>query len=785
MSGPRATSDSKVNELVDAYEYDKNNWLDIRQQAAKDMRFVSGDPWDEEDKELRGDDRPTVAPEEMSQYRNQVVNALMSNPRGAKFSPAGNGADSRGAEFYQNKWREIEYRSHAPQQYVTVADHVLQRSYGFLRLNTAYASPRSANQDLWLEAFHDPDMCLPDTDCDTVDGSQATRFTAFQWIDHAEFRRKYPTAKTQNFSDFQATKKEWVQGSKILRAEVWRLEPTARKLFLVTPNAAPASRPGQVLGLGGQPAPPRNLQAFEDELPDLRAKWGGLTTRFLRDVDYPKIKQYFTNGIEILSEHDWAGLNIPIVYCFGKVLYVPRGGRSEKVILSMTRFGRDPWKAYCYACSQELEVLGMVPKAPLLAVAGQFDGYEDDVEQVMYSPKAYLYYKARTQATGDALLGPPIPLDYPVGQHLQALELVKEGFRRAIQSAMGANFLPTDAQKQNEKSGTALKKIDDVATQGTYHFVYAYDSMIRRAAVIGEDLMTPLFNYSGETAWRTADEKAEIVNINTGDPKNSYNTDGSYGVTVSTGPSNDSMRDAGEEFVNTMIDSIGEWMPVLGADRCAALLAILIRMRQAQLGPLAQQLADLVEPQQYKTEDGKPPDPRLLALQAQNQQLTQELQKLGFVIQTKQVEGQNKLQIARENNAATSFDKAADREVKLAIAELASKVERLSLFLDERGRVGIQQHDAMESRLQRTHEAQESAQDRVEAGRQREHERQTGALDRAHAVATGAAEAASAGVEQEREHAHQDQQRAAGARDALELQAASQPPEPPGGAGGQ
>ncbi len=59
------------------------------------------------------------------------------------------------------------------------------------------------------------------------------------------------------------------------------------------------------------------------------------------------------------------------------------------------------------------------------------------------------------------------------------------------------------------------------------------------------------------------------------------------------------------------------------------------------------------------------------------------------------------LQLARENNASKeriaqldADNRAKDREVKLAVAELGAKVERLQLFVEERARVGDQQHEA-------------------------------------------------------------------------------------------
>ena len=57
--------------------------------------------------------RPCLSSDELNQYINQSVNGVRQNPRAVHFAPTGNGANDKGAEFYQNHTREIEYRSHA------------------------------------------------------------------------------------------------------------------------------------------------------------------------------------------------------------------------------------------------------------------------------------------------------------------------------------------------------------------------------------------------------------------------------------------------------------------------------------------------------------------------------------------------------------------------------------------------------------------------------------------------------------------------------------------------
>lgn len=672
-----------LTEIRERKEYAQSAWQDIRREAAVDMAYVSGDPWDADDKKQRKN-RPTIAPEEMGQYFNQVINHLWANPRGMKFSPVGNGASAAGARFYQNKAREIEYRSHAKIGYTGAASDALHRSYGFVRVTTRYASPRSANQELWIDPVPDPDMVSPDPDAKRSDSSDMQYCFVEEWTDQKEFKRQHKKAKVQNFSDWASQHPAWIQGNKVLRAEYWTISTRKRQLVLVQPPVP--MQPGQ--------QPERPLELFDDEIPQ-----GAQVLRDLREVDYPQVRMYLTNGIEILHEQDWPGKYIPIISCYGKVLYVPQGGETKRIILSMTRFGRAPWKAYCYASSQELEVLSMIPKAPLMAAEGQFGGkLATEVQESMHIPKAFLYYKPLTEATGNQVLPPPMRVDYPAGQHLQALEVVKEGFRRAIQSAMGSNFLPTDAQNRSQKSGKALDKIEQQAATGTFHFVNNYEDMIRHVGVVCEDLMDKIYDYAGETGVMEPSGDAKTVPINS-QGEDAISTKGDYLVTVSAGPSSDSEREAVQEFTDSLVSNIERIASVSGPKAAAAVLAKSIRLRNG--GPEMDALADIVEPPEYRTKDDEePPSPEVMAMQQQIQQLEQQLQQAAKAIETDQIKnaGQKELKameldFKRFELGFKEHELHVESEVKLAVAELGAKIERLALFLEERARVGAQAHE--------------------------------------------------------------------------------------------
>src|SRR3990167_4928198 len=385
-----------LDHLLDRHDYHKTAWLEPRAEAEIDMRYVSGDPWDVDDKTQRKN-RPTIAPEEMGQYFNQVINQLWANPRGMQFTPRGGGASDAGARFYQNKAREIEYRSHAKVAYITAAADAIQRSYGFVRVTAKYASPRSANQELWIEACPNPDMVSPDPDAKSPDSSDMQDCFVEEWRDEAAFKRDFPKAKVVNFGDRSAQQAKWATGKKVRVAEYWGVRTKPRMLLLVQPPMPVGAQPQRQIAPSPTPLP-APIQVFEDEIP-----LGGEVLRELREVDYPTVKMYLTNGLEVLNGdgQEWPGKYIPIVSCYGKVLYVPEGGETKRKLMSMTRFGRAPWKAMCYADSSICEVTSSVVKGALMVPRVTFPGaLGTAVQESMHQPKAFLEYDDDPGKTG-------------------------------------------------------------------------------------------------------------------------------------------------------------------------------------------------------------------------------------------------------------------------------------------------------------------------------------------------------------------------------------------------
>lgn len=674
---------SVLEELRDRRVYAATEWQEIQQEARKDMRYVAGNPWDDGERKAREDaGRVVLSLDELHQYYNQVVNDVRANPRAMRFSPTGNGANDKGAELYADKARETEYRSHAQVGYTTAFENTIERSYGWVRLSTRFASEtKGFDQDIWIDAVPNPDTVLADPDAQQPDSSDAKYLFNFESRTVKEFVREFPDARIKDFTPTViAQAPTWIKAGRLQIAEYWTKEPGAeRELLLVK--------------LPGDPVP---IEVFRHDL-----KHGlpsGATVIKSRKIRDTKVLQYLTNGVEILRKTAWAGKYIPFASCFGKVLYVDEGGGAKRKILSMTRLARDPFMLYCYYRTQQAEMAGMIPKVPVMGYKGQFRNVENSWAKANHEPVAFLEANAITEATGATILPLPVRLAYEAGAHLQALELCAEGARRAIQSAMGSSPLPTQAQRHNEKSGVALAHMEDSAQRGSFHFVDHYDTMIRHVGVMFEDLCPHVYDTMREVGIRKADDKAALITINNpqgvdeaGKPDEN-STKGDYLVTVSSGPAADSQRDAVSDFVGKLA-SIPEVMQLAGD------LIVRIQGRTMNLGPLIDELADRLTPPPFKQpKEGEGPDPAqmqqmMAAAKEENDKLKALLGEAIQKLQTEQVKADAdfKLQTALQvmKNAATIEVAKINARAKQVLSEGEAHDEAVALHEEQAHEVGM------------------------------------------------------------------------------------------------
>lgn len=712
----KTESETLLEEIRSRFDYASDQWREIRDEGDKDMLCVAGEVWEALDPagmaQRDAAMRPMITSDELGQYFNQIINDVRANPIAMKFDPTGDGANDKGAEFYADKAREIEYRSHAQIGYTTAFENTVQRSFGWVRVNTKRAHLKTRNQEIWIESVPDPNSIVPDPDFKRPDFSDGRYLFVIEQHDTKEFKRRWPKAKVTDFTgEIALQAPAWVKGSKVQVAEYWKIKTKTRKL-------------------GAWRLPDgREIEEFEDDLAAIPP--GAVKIGESIDVEEPTVCQYITNGIEILETNEWAGKYIPFAACLGKVLYVTRGGLTKRMIMSMTRLARSPYMLLCYYRTQQAEMAGMMPKAPVQAYEGQMRGHETEWQKAAHEPVAFLYFKGTTEATGSQILPPPSRIDYNAGEHLQSLEMCAEGARRAIQAAMGGSPLPTQAQRQNQKSGVALRQVESSTQKGSFHFIDHYHDMIRQVGVMVEDLMDKIYDTARDVGTMQANEEAQTVSIN-GQPKVNTNgeieqpisTKGTYNVTCSTGPSTESTRQAASDFADELVQN-QQVFPLIASE--------VVKLKN--LGPIGDRIADALEvlkpPELRKQKDGSPPlPPEAQAAMAENAQLKQQLQQASQAIETDQakqqatikkaeIDAQKDTQLAQLNAQIEQAKGQLQLQMQqmkdqtaLQIAQLEAEMKRIELAQDaeiEAAKLEQQRvHDAHEADLaerQMTHQA--------------------------------------------------------------------------------
>lgn len=690
-----------LEQINDRYAYAEDEWREIRKEGAKDMRFVAGDPWEPAERLRREElNRPCLALDELGQYFNQAINDVRQNKLGIKFAPIGNGATDKTAEFYQNKVREIEYRSNASLHYIAAFENAIQRGYGYVGLTTTIAAPGSFNQELTVIGFPNPDQVLPDPDALMPDSSDLRYCFVFETPTRKEFLRRFPKATVTDFSaDVMKLAPRFFKGDKVVLAAYWTKEVTGTRTLLKLKTAQGP------------------IEVYKDTLTHAPSD-----EFILDEVDEETtaVTQYLTNGVEILQRRKWRGKYIPIASCYGKVIWVDDGAGVKRMILSMTRLGRDPYMLYCFYRTQQAEMAKMVPKAPVMAYKGQFNGLKNEWARAVDEPMAFLEANAKTPETGEQILPLPVRLEYNAGEHLQSLELAAEGARRGIQAAMAISPLTTPAQRHNEKSGVALQEIRSASQTGAFHFVDHYREMIRHVGVMAEDQISNVYDTARDVGVRKPDDTAETVPIN-GDGQ--ISTKGDHQTTVSAGPSFESERDAANQFADT-IANVPEIFARIGD--------LVVRLKN--LGPIGDEIAERLTPPEFrKPKDGQQVDPQQLAqaaqqAQAQLQECEQALSAAMEDLKTKKVERETQLEIKRLDVAFQQWKVQQESETKITVAELGAKIERIELFLQERERLGLRVDTAAE----RVHAS-------LEAEADRQHEASMAVMSHDHAIDQGAA----------------------------------------------
>jgi hypothetical protein len=675
-----------LQEIRDDFSYFRDAWRENHEEAKKDLRFIAGDPWEPKDRAAREDNnRPVLCPDELGQYQNATINNLRQNKRAIKVSPNGSGADDKGATDRSRIIQGIEYKSNAQSAYTNSFENQINCGFGFFRVTTKVTG-KDGEQEPRIKVIENPLSVLLDPNAKEPDFSDMKRCFVLDVIRQTDFKRRYPKAEKKSFAqDDMAVAPNWFSGENIVIAEYWRIDD------------------------------------YDD------------------DGNNGKVTQYITNGVEILEKNPWIGSWIPVISVMGKKVYVPVGGEMKRMYYSQIRLARGPQMMLAYIASQEAEEYGMAPRAPLIGYVGQFETDGDAFRDLNRVPRNFVQVDPVVDGASGQIL--PLPTRIPFTPNAQAYEIGFERWRRSVQAAMGISPLPTAAQRQSEKSGIALDKIQAQQAVGSFHFTDNFDLALENAGRQINELITRVMDTTRQIGVRNPDDTQGMLHIvpkgqempqgedgQAVSPNEAFDpSKGEFDVTISTGMSYQSQRQEASAFVDLLIQELGQ-LPIPPQAK-ASLLARAISLKD--IGPIGEELAKIIDPQAEQQQMSPQAQQQMQQMQEHAQQLNaacqhyeQQIQQLTAEKQGKVVEQQGKLQqIAVQSQADMALE---DKKLltQLAIAEINTKAqdsqqrnetynELQAQFHDQAHDVALQAHD--QAHQQEMQQAQAQAQQQAQA----------------------------------------------------------------------
>jgi hypothetical protein len=700
--GDKSGDDKLLEQIRTDYKFCLDYWSYNRDQMADDMRFVVNKPWTQDEIQKR-EGRPCLAPDEISQYLKQCTNNYRQNKREGKVIPRGEGASDKDAERREAIIRGIQYQSNAQAAHTTAFEAAVETSMGFWALTTRSVpngkglavEPRIRRIPNQFTVLLDPEALESDfSDQNICFVTSIYRKTAFA--------ARFPNATKTSFStEDEKMAPDWFKADSVVVAEYWQRKSKTRKKLKIDTEAGPTD-------------------VYEDELhPDDKPE-----ILSAEEETEHTVVQYLTNGVEILEERPWPGSWIPVIPVVGEEKYEQDGaGQSKRVFISLTRRMKVPQKMLCFIASQEAEEFSMAPRSPLLLWAGQEQADKKSLENLHIIPRAFVLLKRNTDSAGQDDL--PGGGRLPFQPNAQAYEISREAWRRSIQAAAGITPLPTAAQRQNEKSGVALEKIQTQESVGSYHFTDNMDRALENEARQLNELITKVMDTPRTVSIRNADETHSTLKVGAAEHMGKYLqqeqaqgdapmpeggddyliTDrGEWDVTVTTGPDYQSQRDEASQFADHMI----EMAPTLGMppQTVAKLVALAVKMKD--VGNIGDQMAKIIDPEDQTGAQLQQAQMQLAQQQQAAQEMQAEIQKLKLEQAGKVIQGETQKQIAQINN-----------DIKVLVAEIQAKSQDAAQRAQMYQEFWVENHGAAHEiamqKDQQSHDAQQAQAQAVQA----------------------------------------------------------------------
>lgn len=610
-----------------------------RTNGLDDLAFLKGDQWDERIKQQRAmDGRPCLTVNKLPTSLHQVTNSQRQNIPSIKVH-ATHHSKKKVAEVVQGAIRHIEYASNADVAKDTAVNSAAAIGYGYFRLVTGYCADDSFDQEIKFKRIRNPFTVYMDPGSVEVDGSDQQWCILSTKVPRTEFTTEYPDADPVDFNVVRGLgdrSNDWITSTQVRVAEYYRIYREKADVVLLSNGES----------------------GWKDKLIELPK---GVTIVNTRKSTRSTVQWFKLTATEVLERADIPCKWIPVFPVYGDEIDIDGRVYRSGVI----RNAKDPARMYNYWMTSATEQVGLIPKAPFIGAEGQFEGHENKWIQANVRSYPYLEYKPKTLA---GQLAPPPqrqPMaDVPVGVLSMAAHASDD-----LKATTGI-FDASLGARSNETSGKAINARDRQGETANYHYTDNLNTTLRHVGRCILDMWPKVYDGTRTLLIMGLDGNVSDVEINkptverneAGEAVETLLNDMSnvadFGVTISVGPSYDTLR---QEAVDGMIQTAQNWpklMDVAGD-----------KVIRSMDWPMSEEIADRVkktiDPALLEKENGDDSDdvidtprgpipkeqvgPMLAQMDQQIQEMGRALQEAQSGIQKARIDAQAKVEVARIN----------------------------------------------------------------------------------------------------------------------------------------
>lgn len=374
-----------VKRLSKRIEQAKSHWSEQYNRVSQDLKFNSGDQWDEQVKKTRDeDDRPSMVVNITRPKVNRIVNAMRINKVGMSVKLP----DKKTAELLNDKLRSIEVRSRASEGYQVAFECGVSAGIGWLHVILDYLNDESNDVEPRIKGVVNPTSVFIDPFSEEIDGSDAMWGFIMNYIDKDIAEDEYGDLDQVGSNDESITDGEmygdWVMPDNSVAELIFYevIEEEVTRYFFD----------------GGEYITDDD-EDFDSELASLADEE--------RKIRKKTLKCYKFIGGKKVDETEFDCQYIPLIPLYGDRILT--AGESDIRFAGQVHWNRHLNEMLNFYKSSELELVTNAPKNPWVAEESSIENYEDDWAESNTRPKGVLKY--RSIVRGGVAVAPPFRAD--------------------------------------------------------------------------------------------------------------------------------------------------------------------------------------------------------------------------------------------------------------------------------------------------------------------------------------------------------------------------------------